>query len=147
MCRDSCKQQYFIIEPKNTNIYELHIDFAQKYYINVIDVPRMTFFQYIITIVNSMSLWHGINFRILLVFFIESTTSLIEKYPFLLQIGYIIKNVCCARIPFGQHLIKLVYSKTIQNVLIIAKKYQKKAFKVFQTIISSYMTRDETVDT
>jgi len=146
MCRDSCEQQYFIIEStSDLNYDELNIEFGQKYYINVIDVPRMTFYQYIITIVNSMSLWYGINFRILMDFIIESTASLIEKHSFLLQIGYIIKNAF-ARIPFWQYLIELVYSQTIQNAFIIAKKYQKKSLKVFQTNISSYMTRNETFD-
>jgi hypothetical protein len=148
MCRDSCEQQYFIVESEKTSFEdEMHIDFAQKYYISVIHWPRMIFFQYIIAIVNSMSLWHGINFRILMDFIIESTASLVEKCSFLLQIGYIIKNFCCARIPFGQNLIQLLYPRTIQNALIIAKKHLKKTIKVFQTNISSYMTRNVTVDT
>jgi len=147
MCQESCEQKYFIIESQKHDTTNVNIDFGLKYYIHAIDAPKMVFFQYLIAIVNSMSLWHGINFRILINLIIESTASLIIKYPCLLQIGYKIKNVYFARIFFVQHLIQLVYCQTILNALNNIKKYQKKAFKVFLTNIISYMTRKLTLDT
>jgi len=131
MCLDSCEKQYFIIESQKVGTLEVNINFGPKYYIHVIDAPKMIFFQYMIAIVNSMSLWHGINFRNLIDLIIELIASLNIKYPFLLLIGYKIKNVYFTRISFVRHLIKLVYSETIRNALIIAIKHQKKAFKVF----------------
>ena len=50
---------------------QLTLDYYQNYYICVIYEPKMIFVQYIIAIANSLSLWHGINFRYLLNISIE----------------------------------------------------------------------------
>jgi hypothetical protein len=77
-CSNSCDEQYFYVNSFQKDIGEVKFDLDsyQNYYIEVTYTPKMVLTQYIVTIINSMSLRYGINFRYLVNKIIGLSSSL-----------------------------------------------------------------------
>jgi hypothetical protein len=93
-CPDPCDEQYFFIELVDDSELpsdQIDLNFYEKFNIKVIYVPKMLLTQYFIAIVNSMSLWHGINFRYLTNKFIQFFERLIRKW--FLRLGRNFKKI------------------------------------------------------
>jgi hypothetical protein len=64
-CPVSCEQQIFIFENVlyYYEYYNSTFDFFENFYTSISYEPNMLFIEYIIKVVNIMSLWHGIDFN------------------------------------------------------------------------------------
>ncbi len=134
-CPENCQKTYFIAKLDQTkNMFDtskdtssekaktqLTLDYYQNYYISVIYEPKMVFVQYIIAIVNSLSLWHGINFRYLLDVSIEILVIIYETKYLIIARKFIEKKLRFIVITIQSLKIALInFAKAIFNTIIFS---------------------------
>ena len=108
-CLESCEQTLFSLKKnfiKQTNFWDqlCHIDINMKEYsfMKIIFSPQILLLDFIISVVNIISLWHGINiwFSLLLLFnFIKN---------FLIRLFFYITQKFSIHFPFGGRFIKVI---------------------------------------
>ncbi len=53
------------MEDIDRSFKKVNLNFYKSYYIDINYSPNMLFMQYIISVANLMSLWHGIDFKLI----------------------------------------------------------------------------------